>query len=234
MWIRRSDERGLGNHGWLKSRHTFSFADYRDPRFMGFGSLRVINEDRVAPGNGFSTHSHRDMEILSYVIDGELKHKDSLGTGSVIRPGDVQLMCAGTGVSHSEFNASDEQPVHFLQIWVLPSERGLSPSYQQLSFLEQRRGKLCRVASQAGHDGALIIHQAIEVFASQLGDGEHAGHTLQSDRQAWLQVLTGTLSVLGQTLSSGDGAAITVPGELQVEAETDAHFLLFDMAKQAS
>lgn len=231
MWIRRADERGLGNHGWLKSRHTFAFADYHDPRYMGFGTLRVINEDRVAPGAGFGTHPHRDMEILSYVIEGALEHKDSLGTGSVIREGDVQLMCAGTGVRHSEFNHSGTEPVHFLQIWIVPSERNLQPSYQQMNCLEQRRGKLFRVASKHARDGALLLHQDMDVFAATLSLGEEVDHLLDKKRQAWLQVVSGSVSLLGNTLQAGDGAALVSPTTLKLVAQSDAHFLLFDMAK---
>jgi hypothetical protein len=185
--VRRASERGLADHGWLKSFHTFSFADYHDPAHMGFRSLRVINEDRVQPGQGFGTHGHQDMEILSYVLEGQLEHKDSMGTGSVIRPGDVQRMSAGTGVRHSEYNPSSSEPVHFLQIWFLPDRRGLKPSYEQKTFpAAERTGKLRLVASPDGRDGSLTIHQDASLYASLLGRGESVTHTLAAGRAVWL------------------------------------------------
>ncbi len=228
--IRKAETRGPADFGWLKSRHSFSFGQYHDPKHMGFRSLRVINEDRVAPGAGFGTHPHKDMEILSYVLDGALEHKDSLGTGSVIRPGDVQRMTAGTGVTHSEFNASKADPVHFLQIWILPEARDLAPGYEQKSFAEDRDGRLALVASRDGREGSVTIHQDANVFASVLAPGETASLSIAAGRGAWVQVARGSLTVNGERLEPGDGAAIEDVRDLAFATEDGAEFLVFDLA----
>ena len=229
--VRRSDERGVARHGWLESRHTFSFADYRDPRHMGFRTLRVINEDRVQPGQGFATHSHRDMEILTWVLAGALEHRDSLGHGSVIRPGDLQRMSAGTGVSHSEFNASREEPVHFLQIWILPERPGLAPSYEQRHFPdEERRNRLRLVASPDGADGSVRVHQDARLFAARLDPGKAVERALAPGRHAWVQVARGALELGGTTLAAGDGAALSDEAHLELRAREPAELLLFDLA----
>ncbi len=230
MHIRQSEARGRADFGWLDSRHSFSFGEYYDPTYMGFGPLRVINEDRVAPGGGFPTHGHRDMEILSYVLEGALEHKDSIGTGSVIRPGEVQRMSAGTGIRHSEYNASDQEAVHFLQIWIEPERQGLAPSYEQKSFPEQeRRNSLRLVAAGDGRDGALTIHQDTELYASLLDAGRHVVHPLRDGRGAWLQLVRGGLTLNGERLSTGDGAALAKVSQLEIEATEDSEFLLFDL-----
>lgn len=229
--IRKADERGHAQRGWLESYHTFSFADYRDPQHMGFRTLRVINEDRVQPGKGFGTHSHRDMEIISYVLDGALEHRDSLGNGSVIRPGDVQLMRAGTGVTHSEYNASDAALVHFLQIWILPDAEGLTPAYQQRHFpLEVRRNTLRLVVSGDGRDDSLQLHQAADLYATVLEPGHSVSHTLGEGRHAWVQVAHGAVQVNGQALGAGDGAALSAEPRIEIAADTAAELLLFDLA----
>lgn len=231
MRIRRSAERGLADHGWLRSYHTFSFADYHDPDHMGFFALRVINEDRVKPGNGFPKHGHRDMEIISYVLEGGLQHKDSMGTGSVIFPGDVQRMSAGTGVMHSEYNASLTENVHFLQIWIIPDRRGHSPGYEQKSFTtEQKRGKLCLVASPDGRAGSVSIHQDALLFAGLINGSESVNYTLGADRAAWLHVARGQIRVNGSALSAGDAAAIG-GGNIQMDQGQDAEVLLFDLSR---
>jgi redox-sensitive bicupin YhaK (pirin superfamily) len=235
MQIRRADDRGAANWGWLDTRHTFSFANYYDPSFMGFRSLRVINEDRVRPGAGFGTHPHRDMEIVTYVLGGALEHADSMGTGSVIRPGEIQRMSAGTGVTHSEWNHSDDEPVHFLQIWLLPAERGLAPSYQQKRFADsERQGTLRLVASPDGADDSLTIHQDARIYATLLAPGERVAHDLAADRYGWIQVARGAVDVAGETLRAGDGAALTGGDSLELEgapSEGDvAEVLLFDLA----
>lgn len=228
--IRQSDERGLANFGWLNSRHTFSFGNYYDPKQMGFGPLRVINEDRVQPDKGFDTHGHRDMEIISYVLDGALEHRDSMGNGSVIRPGDVQLMSAGTGVRHSEMNPSATEPVHFLQIWILPEREGLVPGYEQKAFaLAQRQGQLRLVGSRDGRGGSITIHQDVDLYASVLTAGDVLEHELAANRKGWLQVVRGTLQLNGQMLQPGDGVGIEGPQSLVIEAASDAEALLFDM-----
>ena len=231
--IRPAHERGHARHGWLDSRHTFSFADYYDPAHMGFRGLRVINEDRVEPGEGFGAHSHRDMEIISYVLDGGLEHKDSLGTGAVIRPGDVQRMSAGTGVTHSEFNASRSEPVHFLQIWILPAARGIRPSYEQKSFpAAERQGRLRVVASPDGRDGSVTINADAVVHAGLLGAGETARLPLGAGRHAWVQVARGHLRLDGRDLAPGDGAAVTDEPAVELEGRGDetAEVLVFDLA----
>lgn len=228
--LRRAEDRGRFDHGWLDTRHTFSFADYHDPRHMGFSVLRVINEDRVQPGQGFGTHGHRDMEILSYVLAGGLAHRDSLGTGSVIRPGDVQRMSAGTGVRHSEFNASDAEPVHFYQIWILPAARGIAPGYEQKRFPDaDKRGRLRLVASPDGADGSLTIHQDARVYASVLEPGQAVAHALEPGRRAWLQVARGAVTLNGQAMREGDGAAVSEERRLTVTATAPAEVLLFDL-----
>ena len=229
--VRKAEERGKANFGWLQSRHSFSFGHYYDPAHMGFGPLRVINEDRVAPGGGFPTHPHRDMEIISYVLDGALEHKDSLGTGSVIRPGDVQRMSAGTGVRHSEYNASSREPVHFLQIWIIPEREGLKPSYEQKTFEPaEKRGKLRLIGSRSGREGSVTIHQDADLYATLLEASESVTHDVKAGRCAWVQVASGSIAVNGQKLESGDGLAVEGEAGLQLEAETSAEVLLFDMA----
>ncbi|MEM1253574.1 MAG: pirin family protein [Cyanobacteria bacterium P01_H01_bin.21] len=231
MTIRSASERGNANFGWLDSRHTFSFGSYYDPAHMGFSSLRVINEDKVAPGQGFPTHSHRDMEIISYVIDGALEHKDSIGTGSIIRPGDVQRMSAGTGISHSEYNASNDSPVHFLQIWVLPEKSGIQPGYEQTYFSpEEKQGKLRLVGSRDGRDGSVTIHQDLNLYAARLTVDEQVDYTVQPNRAVWLQVVRGGVVLNNQSLNAGDGVAITHTDALTVQGQSeDAEILLFDM-----
>src|SRR5580692_3546414 len=216
--IRRSSERGLADHGWLKSFHTFSFADYYDAKHMGFGPLRVINEDRVQPGAGFGTHGHRDMEIISYVLEGELAHQDSMGNGSVIRPGDVQRMSAGTGVRHSEFNESRTEAVHFLQIWIVPDRRGHAPGYEQKTFPEaERHGRLRLVASRDGRDGSVTLHQDVALYAGVLDEGQRAELALAPGRHSWVHVARGAVTVNGQRLGEGDGAAVSDERTLAVE-----------------
>jgi hypothetical protein len=229
--LRASSERGHANHGWLDSHHTFSFANYYDPRHMGFRALRVINEDQVAPGRGFGTHSHRDMEIISYVLDGALEHRDSLGNGSVIRPGDVQRMSAGTGVAHSEFNASATEPVHFLQIWILPALQGIAPGYEQKYFSpEQKQGTLRLIVSPDGRDGSLAIHQDVALHAAVLVPGGTVSHTLAPGRHAWVQVARGGVQIGDQSLVGGDGAALSGVERLEIRASQDSEILLFDLA----
>lgn len=229
--LRKSAERGHAQHGWLDSRHTFSFAEYHDPRFMGFRALRVINEDRIQPGRGFGTHSHRDMEIISYVLEGALEHQDSMGTSSIIRPGDVQRMSAGTGVSHSEFNHSPVEIVHLLQIWIIPAQRDLEPSYEQRAFPEaERRDRLRLVASSDGRDGSLSIHQDVDLYVSQLSAGAELDLPLRPGRHAWLQVARGGVTVDGRDLSAGDGASISDAAAVAIRGREDAELLVFDLA----
>jgi hypothetical protein len=229
--IRRSNERGGGDYGWLKTRHTFSFNDYRDDKWTQFRSLRVINEDWVAPEGGFPTHPHRDMEIITYVLSGELEHKDSLGTGSVILPGDGQRMTAGRGIRHSEFNPSKTDTVHLLQIWILPDKHGHEPSYEQKTFLEaEKRGKFRLIASNDGADGSVKINQDAKLFVTLLGPGEQVAHTLGANRHAWLQVAKGEVELNGQKLNQGDGAAVSEEKLLTVKGTKDAEMLLFDLA----
>jgi redox-sensitive bicupin YhaK (pirin superfamily) len=232
MQIRRASDRGYADHGWLRSFHTFSFADYYAPAHMGFRSLRVINEDRVEGGKGFGTHPHRDMEIISYVLSGALQHKDSMGTGSVIRPGDVQRMSAGTGVTHSEFNASPTELVHFLQIWILPDGRGYPPGYEQKHFTEaERQGRLRLVASNDGREGSLTLHQDASLFAGLLAPGERVSHQLVQGRYAWLHVASGKVQVGGQELGAGDAASFEsgeIP-QIEITGQEPAEVLLFDL-----
>jgi redox-sensitive bicupin YhaK (pirin superfamily) len=229
--IRRAGDRGRANFGWLNSRHTFSFGHYYDPSHMGFGSLRVINEDTVKPGAGFGTHGHRDMEIISYVLEGALEHRDSLGNGSVIRPGDVQRMTAGTGIRHSEFNPSDEDDVHFLQIWILPAESGLEPGYEQHTFNdEEKRNRLRQVVSPDGQDGSLKIHQDVHIYAAALNEDASVTYPLRRGRTSWIQVARGRVRVNGQNLQQGDGAAIADLQEVMITGRgAGAEILLFDL-----
>lgn len=229
--IRKSAARGQADHGWLIARHSFSFADYYDPDHMGFRVLRVINEDRVKPSNGFGTHPHRDMEIITYILAGALEHKDSMGTGSVIRAGDVQYMSAGSGVLHSEYNPSDEAEVHLLQIWILPDEKGAPPRYAQKNFTAaEKRGRLKLLASKGGEDGSIAVRQAMKLYGSVLGDGENISLPLANGRHAWVQVAKGTLEVNGESLAAGDGAAISDERELVFTGKSaDAEFLVFDL-----
>jgi quercetin 2,3-dioxygenase len=227
---RLSQDRGHADFGWLKSRHTFSFGDYFDKQHMGFGPLRVINEDRVAPGAGFGKHPHRDMEILSWVLDGALEHKDSMGTGAQIRPGELQRMTAGTGVTHSEFNASSSDPVHFLQIWIMPERAGLQPGYEQRSFAPAEMNDQWRlVASGKPRDGAVKIHQDVDLYAARLTATLALHYEPAANRRLWLQVTRGSIEVDGETLVAGDGAAWVNAAALRVIAKDDAEVLLFDM-----
>ena len=229
--VRPAGERGHFDHGWLDTYHTFSFASYQDPGHMGFRALRVINEDRVKPGEGFRTHAHRDMEILTWVLEGGLEHKDNMGNGSIIRPGDIQRMSAGTGVTHSEFNPSREAPVHLLQIWLLPSRRGLPPSYEEKHFpSEARRGHLCLIAAGDGRQGAVTIHQDAELWTALLEPGESLRHALKPGRSAWLQVARGEVSLKSTTLGAGDGAAVSGEAALEITASAPAEVLVFDLA----
>ena len=229
--VRKSNERGHADHGWLDSHHTFSFADYYDPQNMGFRALRVINEDRVEPAQGFGTHGHRDMEILSYVLEGGLAHRDSTGGGGVIKPGDVQRMSAGTGVMHSEFNASRSEPVHFLQIWIVPERRGIAPGYEQKHFPpEQRQGQLRLIASPDAADGSVKIHQDARVYSTLLGKGQTVSHALPTSRHAWVQVARGQVRVGDVVLSAGDGAAISDERSVTLTGDEPSEVLLFDLA----
>lgn len=229
--IRPSEERGKANFGWLDSKHSFSFGQYLDPNHMGFGPLRVINEDRVEPGAGFGTHGHADMEILSVVLDGALEHKDSMGEAAVIRPGDVQRMSAGTGVRHSEYNASKTDPVHFLQIWIVPEREGLQPSYEQKAFAEgERENTLRLLGSRDGRDGSITIHRDVDLYGSVLDHGETLTHKTKPSRGIWVQMIRGALSANGSALEAGDGIAITNEEQITLQANQDSEFLLFDMA----
>jgi len=229
--IRKADRRGHFDFRWLNTFHTFSFGDYYDPAFMGFRSLRVINEDFVHSGRGFPTHAHRDMEIITYILEGSLEHRDSMGNGSVIRPGDVQRMTAGTGVSHSESNPSREQSVHLLQIWILPDQGGLKPGYEQKAFSDdQKQGRMCLVASEDGRDGSVTIHQDASVYATVLGEGNEVVHTVAPGRHAWLQVARGAVTVNGENLDQGDGAAVSNEERVAITGREAAEVLLFDLA----
>ena len=229
--IRRSDERGGGNYGWLDTKYTFSFNNYHDPRFMGFRNLRVINEDWVEANQGFGTHGHSDMEIITFVMSGELAHKDSSGGSEVLRPHEVQRMTAGTGIRHSEFNPSQTEKVHLYQIWILPEASGLEPSYEQTYFApEDKKGKLKLVASRGGDDGSVKINQDVTVYSSILASGEAVSHTLKENRHAWLQVFKGSLDLNGETLKRSDGAAVSDEEILQIKLlEVETEFLLFDL-----
>jgi redox-sensitive bicupin YhaK (pirin superfamily) len=228
--LRKAADRGVAEHGWLSSRHTFSFAHYDDPQQRGFSDLRVINDDRVAPGEGFGTHPHRDMEILSYVLEGALAHRDTLGNGSVIRPGDVQLMSAGTGIAHSEYNDSKTEAVHFLQIWILPGQLGIAPRYQQTRFsAEDKRGRLRLVLSPDGREGSLALHQDARVYAGLFDGIEAASLPLAPGRAAYVHVARGALAVNGVRLEAGDGAKFTAEDSVRLEAGDDAEVLVFDL-----
>jgi redox-sensitive bicupin YhaK (pirin superfamily) len=228
--VRHSNERGAVNMGWLDAKHSFSFGSYHDPSHMGFGPLRVINEDRIEPAQGFGMHGHRDMEIVTYIIDGALEHKDSMGNGSVIRRGEVQRMTAGTGVMHSEFNHSDEEQTHLLQIWVLPEQDGLEPGYEEKAFSDdEKRNRLCLIASRDARDGSLKIHQDVDLYGTLIDAGVELSHTLGDDRKGWVQVVRGNVIVNGQSLGTGDGASLSDSGTLSFRAEEDTEMLLFDM-----
>jgi redox-sensitive bicupin YhaK (pirin superfamily) len=227
---RSSEERGGGNHGWLKSRHTFSFDQFHDPKWMGFRSLRVINEDWIAGGQGFPPHPHRDMEIITYILEGGIEHRDSLGTSSIIRPGDGQRMSAGRGIRHSETNPSPTDPAHLLQIWITPDKPGHEPSYEQKAFAEEeKRGKLRLIASPDGQDGSVTIHQDARLYVSLLAPGEEAGHAIGEGRHVWLQIAKGMVEVHGRKLRQGDGAAISDEKALSIKGVEDAEVLLFDL-----
>jgi redox-sensitive bicupin YhaK (pirin superfamily) len=229
--VRRSSERGHAEHGWLDSRHTFSFADYYDPAQMGFRALRVINEDRVQPGKGFGVHSHENMEIVSYVLEGALQHRDSMGNGEVLRPGEVQRMSAGTGVTHSEFNASPNEIVHFLQIWILPERRGLAPSYEQKAFPpDARRNELVLVASRDGRLGSVTVHQDANLYLARLDAGKRVTFEIPPSRGAWVQVVRGSVALGDEKLAAGDGAALTGEKGTSLTAAEDAEVLVFDLA----
>jgi redox-sensitive bicupin YhaK (pirin superfamily) len=229
--VRKASERGHVDHGWLNSYHTFSFAGYRDPQYMGFRSLRVMNEDRVAPGQGFGTHEHRDMEIVTFVLGGALEHKDSMGNGEILKPGEFQRITAGTGITHSEFNPSTDEPTHFYQIWLLPERKDIEPSYEQKSFDPAgRRNHLQLVASRDAAEGSLLIHQDARVYLSCFEEGQTVSHTLKSGRHAWLQVLRGAVTLNGQSLETSDGAAVSDETALEIVADQPAEVMLFDLS----
>jgi len=229
MKIRKANERGHAEHGWLDSYHTFSFADYYDPQWMGFSSLRVINDDLVMPGMGFGTHPHRDMEIITYVLSGALEHKDSMGNGRVIRAGDVQYMAAGTGVQHSEFNPAKDEAVHLLQIWIQPDRKGVKPRYAEKSFKDAATGKLHLVTSKAGRDGSISVQQDADVWLAKLDAGNRVAHQLAPGRRAWVHVAEGEVTLNGETLQAGDAAALTEPMAVELAATRPAQVLLFDL-----
>ncbi|MEM9217248.1 MAG: pirin family protein [Cyanobacteria bacterium P01_F01_bin.150] len=232
LTIRKAGDRGVADFGWLNSHHTFSFGQYFDPEHMGFGTLRVINDDRVQGGGGFATHSHRDMEIISYVLDGALEHKDNIGNGSVIKPGDVQRMSAGTGIAHSEYNHSTTDAVHFLQIWVVPEQRGLAPGYEQKHFdPTEHQGKLRLVGSRDGRDGSVTIHQDVDLYVAHLPSGDTIDYETGRDRQAWIHIAKGSVTLNDQVLTTGDGAAVSGSDRLTIQsAADDTELLLFDLA----
>ncbi len=230
MDIIQSESRGSADHGWLRAKHTFSFAEYYDPQRVEFGTLRVINEDRIAPGKGFGTHPHRDMEIVTYVIDGAIEHKDSMGNGTIITPGEVQRMTAGTGILHSEFNHSQDTELHLLQIWIYPEKNGLEPGYEQTRFArEEKLNRLRLVGSRDGREGSITIHQDVDLYASVLEPGKELSLELRNDRKVFIQVIHGDITVNSQALSAGDGAALEVEQALQINASSEAEFLVFDM-----
>lgn len=229
--VRRANERGHANHGWLNTYHTFSFSSYRDPKHVHFRALRVMNEDFVQPGQGFGTHPHDNMEIVTYVLEGALEHRDSMGNGEVLRPGEFQRMSAGTGITHSEFNPSADEPVHLYQIWLFPEEKEIEPSYEQKRFDEtERHNQLRLVASRDAAEGSLRIHQDARIYLSSLDGGQSVGHTINAGRHAWLQVLRGAVSLNGQELQTGDGAAVSEESSLTIAADGDAEVMLFDLA----
>ena len=228
--VRRSEERGHLNHGWLDTYHTFSFASYYDPQHANFRVLRVMNEDRVAPGQGFGTHGHRDMEIVTYVLSGALEHRDSMGNGEVLRPGEFQHMSAGSGIEHSEFNPSADEPVHLYQIWLLPEKKGITPSYSQRAFADsEKQNRLRVVASPDGADGSLTIHQDARIFLATLEPGREVVHEIPAGRHAWLQTLRGSVQVDGESLHAGDGAAVSDESRLAIRGTADAEIMLFDL-----
>ncbi len=228
--VRRSEERGHANHGWLDTYHTFSFSTYQDPEHMRFRSLRVMNEDVVAPGQGFGTHPHHDMEIVTYVLEGALEHKDSMGNGEVLRPGEFQRMSAGTGITHSEFNPSSDEAVHLYQIWLLPERKGIEPGYEQKQFrAEERQNRLRLVASRDAAEGSLLIHQDARIFLSSLDEGRRVNHSLEQGRHAWLQVLRGAVTLNGELLRTSDGAAVSDEETLEIVANHPAEVMLFDL-----
>jgi quercetin 2,3-dioxygenase len=229
--IHDRDARGKTQIGWLDSRHTFSFGGFQDPQRMGFRTLRVINDDRVIPGAGFGTHSHQDMEIITYVLSGELAHQDSLGNGEIIKPGDAQIMSAGTGITHSEFNPSESNPVHFLQIWILPNQNGIAPRYEQRSFSPtEKQGKLRLIAAPDGRDGAVTIYQDVELYVVQLEPGQTIDYQVKPERFAWVQVAQGNLTLNDESLQAGDGVQISGAEDLTIRADTGAEVLIFDLA----
>jgi quercetin 2,3-dioxygenase len=228
--LRKSNERGHANHGWLESYHTFSFADYHDPQQMGFRALRVINEDRIAGGGGFGTHPHRDMEIITCVLSGALEHKDSMGNGSVIRPGEIQYMAAGTGVQHSEFNHSPSEPAHLLQIWIQPDTRGAKPDYAEKSFADAPAGRLNLLISKSGRDGSIPINQDADLFLARLNGGDTVRHQIAPGRGVWAQIAGGAIVLNGERLHAGDGAAVTSEQTLEISAQQPSQILLFDLA----
>ena len=229
MTLRKAEERGHAEHGWLDTYHTFSFAGYYDPEHMGFRSLRVINDDKVAPGGGFGTHPHRDMEIITYVLSGALEHKDSMGNGRIIKPGEVQYMAAGTGVQHSEFNPSEKEPVHLLQIWIQPDRKGAKPRYEEKSIVKAKTGALNLVASKSGRDGSIAINQDAELYVAKLAPGDKVTHALRSQRHAWVHVAQGEVTLNGQRLRSGDAAALSDEAGIDLSANGDSQILLFDL-----
>jgi quercetin 2,3-dioxygenase len=229
--IHDRDARGKTQIEWLDSRHTFSFGRFQDPNRMGFRTLRVINDDRVIPGAGFGTHSHQDMEIITYVLSGELQHKDSLGNGEIIKPGDAQIMSAGTGINHSEFNPSESNPVHFLQIWILPNQKGIVPRYEQRSFSpEEKHGKLRLIAAPDGRNGAVTIYQDVELYVAQLESGQKIDYSVKPERYAWLQVAEGSITLNDESLQAGDGVQISGAENLTMQTDTETEILLFDLA----
>src|SRR5262245_34606156 len=229
MTIRRANERGHAEHGWLDTYHTFSFANYYDPQWMGYRSLRVINDDLVMPGMGFGTHPHRDMEIITYILSGSLEHKDSMGNGRVIRPGKVQYMSAGTGVQHSEFNPSSDEAVHLLQIWIMPDQKSVKPRYAEKSLATAPTGTLHLVTSKAGRDGSIAIHQDADLWLAKLDEGNRVSHTLAPGRHAWVHVAEGKVSINGKALNGGDAAALDEAGVVELIANNPAQVLLFDL-----
>lgn len=229
MTLRKANERGHADHGWLDSWHTFSFAGYYDPAHMGFHSLRVINDDKIAPGAGFGTHPHRDMEIITYVLSGQLEHKDSMGNGRIIKPGEVQYMAAGTGAQHSEFNPSEKEPVHLLQIWIVPDRKGAKPSYAEKSFANAKTGRLNLVTSKTGRDGSIAINQDAELHVARLQPGDAVTHELRPGRHAWVHVAQGEVELNGRRLSSGDAAAVSDETLLKLKAAASSQVLLFDL-----
>ncbi|MEW4488816.1 pirin family protein [Thalassoglobus sp. JC818] len=231
LTVRKANDRGSADHGWLKTSHTFSFSTYHDPKHIHFRTLRVMNEDWVAPGEGFGTHPHKDMEIVTYVLEGALEHRDSMGNGEILRPGEFQRMTAGTGITHSEFNPSSDEPVHLYQIWIFPEEKGLEPSYEQKSFDDElMRNQLLRVASRSQQGGSLKIHQDAEIFLSRLDPGQSVEHPIAPGRHAWLQVLRGSVSLTGEELEAGDGVAVSDEASLAIHSSDSSEILLFDLA----